>query len=146
MSNPRPKHLSPTISQYTPETREDRTDSGGNQVSRRRCRGDFRRIVRNHSRGRRTVYLDYTAYELMALRQMEQLAQQALARFAIRDLRILGASPRTITDRRSSVYIAVASAHRAAAFDACRWLIDTLKTTVPIWKRKVGFCRRRCLG
>jgi MoaE-MoaD fusion protein len=95
----------------------------------------FDGIVRNHSRGRRTLYLDYSAYELMALRQMEQLAQQALARFAIRDLRIVHRLGR-LQIGESSVYIAVASAHRAAAFDACRWLIDTLKTTVPIWKRE----------
>ncbi len=95
----------------------------------------FDGIVRNHSRGRRTLYLDYTAYEVMALRQMEQLAQQALARFAIRDLRIVHRLGR-LQIGESSVYIAVASAHRAAAFDACRWLIDTLKTTVPIWKRE----------
>jgi MoaE-MoaD fusion protein len=95
----------------------------------------FDGIVRNHSRGRQTLYLDYTAYELMALRQMEQLAQQALTRFAIRDLRIVHRLGR-LQIGESSVYIAVASAHRAAAFDACRWLIDTLKTTVPIWKRE----------
>ena len=95
----------------------------------------FDGIVRDHSRGRRTLYLDYTAYEVMALRQMEQLAQQALAAFAIRDLRIVHRLGR-LQIGESSVYIAVASAHRAAAFDACRWLIDTLKTTVPIWKRE----------
>jgi molybdopterin synthase catalytic subunit/molybdopterin converting factor small subunit len=95
----------------------------------------FDGIVRNHSRGRRTLYLDYSAYEVMALRQMELLAQQAMARFAIRDLRIVHRLGR-LQIGESSVYIAVASAHRAAAFDACRWLIDTLKTTVPIWKRE----------
>ncbi len=95
----------------------------------------FDGIVRNNSRGRRTLYLDYTAYELMALRQMEQLAQQALARFGVRDLRLLHRLGR-LQIGETSVYIAVASAHRAAAFDACRWLIDTLKTTVPIWKKE----------
>ena len=95
----------------------------------------FDGIVRNHSRGRRTLYLDYTAYEVMALRQMEQLAVQALARFAIRDLRIVHRLGR-LQIGETSVYIAVVSAHRAAAFDACRWLIDTLKKTVPIWKRE----------
>jgi len=95
----------------------------------------FDGIVRNHSRGRRTLYLDYTAYEGMALRQMEQLAQQALARFAIRDLRMVHRLGR-LQIGESSVYVAVASAHRAAACDACRWLIDNLKTTVPIWKRE----------
>jgi molybdopterin synthase catalytic subunit len=95
----------------------------------------FDGIVRNHSRGRRTLYLDYTAYEVMALRQMEQLAQQSLTAFAIRDLRIVHRLGR-LQIGETSVYIAVVSAHRAAAFDACRWLIDTLKKTVPIWKRE----------
>lgn len=95
----------------------------------------FDGIVRKHSRGRRTLYLDYTAYEVMALRQMEQLAQQALESFAIRELRIVHRLGR-LQIGETSVYIAVASAHRAAAFDACRWVIDTLKKTVPIWKRE----------
>jgi len=95
----------------------------------------FDGIVRDNSRGRRTLYLDYTAYEAMALRQMEQLAQQALGRFAMRNVRVVHRVGR-LQSGESSVYIAVASAHRAAAFDACRWLIDTLKTTVPIWKKE----------
>ena len=95
----------------------------------------FDGIVRNNSRGRRTLYLDYSGYEPMALRKMEQLATDALARFAIRDVRIVHRLGR-LQIGESSVYIAVASAHRAAAFDACRWLIDTLKTTVPIWKKE----------
>ncbi len=95
----------------------------------------FDGIVRDNSRGRRTLYLAYSAYEPMALRQMEQLAKQALGRFAIRDVRIVHRLGR-LQIGESSVYIAVAAAHRAAAFDACRWLIDTLKTTVPIWKKE----------
>ncbi|MGA2371593.1 MAG: molybdenum cofactor biosynthesis protein [Candidatus Korobacteraceae bacterium] len=95
----------------------------------------FDGIVRDNSRGRRTLYLDYTAYEPMALRQMEQLATQALSRFAIRDVRIVHRLGR-LQIGESSVYIAVAAPHRAAAFDGCRWLIDTLKTTVPIWKKE----------
>lgn len=95
----------------------------------------FDGIVRNNSRGRRTLYLEYTAYERMALRKMEELAQQALTRFKGRDLRIVHRLGR-LQIGETSVYIAVASAHRAAAFDACRWLIDTLKTTVPIWKKE----------
>lgn len=95
----------------------------------------FDGIVRNHSRGRRTLYLDYSAYETMALRQMEQLAQQALANYAIRDVRLVHRLGR-LQIGEDSVYIAVASAHRAAAFEACRWLIDTLKKTVPIFKKE----------
>lgn len=95
----------------------------------------FDGIVRNNSRGRRTLYLEYTAYEAMALNQMEQLATQALARFAIRDVRIVHRLGQ-LQIGESSVYIVVASAHRAAAFEACRWIIDTLKSTVPIWKKE----------
>ncbi len=95
----------------------------------------FDGIVRNHSRGRRTLYLEYTAYERMALGQMELLAQQALARFEVSDLRLVHRLGR-LQIGETSVYIAVAAAHRAAAFEACRWLIDTLKTTVPIWKKE----------
>ena len=95
----------------------------------------FDGIVRNQTRGRRTLYLDYTAYEPMALQQMEQLAVQALANFAIRDVWLVHRLGR-LEIGESSVYIAVASAHRAAAFEACRWVIDTLKKTVPIWKKE----------
>jgi molybdopterin synthase catalytic subunit len=59
----------------------------------------FEGVVRNNTRGRKTLYLEYEAYEAMALQEMEQL-------------------------------------HRAAAFEACRWLIDTLKRKVPIWKKE----------
>ena len=95
----------------------------------------FDGVVRNRTRGRRTLYLDYTAYEQMALQQMEQLAVQALANFAIRDIWVVHRLGR-LEIGETSVFIAVASAHRAAAFEACRWLIDTLKKTVPIWKQE----------
>lgn len=95
----------------------------------------FDGIVRNNSRGRKTLYLDYESYEEMALKQMEKLISEALSRFAVRDARIIHRLGR-IEIGESSVFIAVASAHRAPAFDACRWLIDTLKKTVPIWKKE----------
>jgi MoaE-MoaD fusion protein len=95
----------------------------------------FDGVVRNNSRGRKTLYLEYEAYEEMALKQMEELISQALTKFPARDARIVHRLGR-IEIGESSVFIAVASAHRAAAFDACRWLIDTLKKTVPIWKKE----------
>jgi MoaE-MoaD fusion protein len=95
----------------------------------------FKGIVRNQTRGRRTLYLDYEAYEDMALPQMESLAAQALERFQIRDVAIVHRLGR-LEIGETSVLIVVASAHRGPAFDACRWLIDTLKRTVPIWKRE----------
>jgi molybdopterin synthase catalytic subunit len=95
----------------------------------------FEGIVRNQTRGRKTLYLDYEAYEEMALGQMESLANQALQQFQVRDVAIVHRLGR-LEIGETSVLIAVTSAHRAAAFDACRWLIDTLKRTVPIWKKE----------
>jgi molybdopterin synthase catalytic subunit len=95
----------------------------------------FEGIVRNQTRGRRTLYLDYEAYEEMALRQMEALTKQALRQFKVRDVALVHRLGR-LQIGETSVLIAVACAHRAAAFDACRWLIDTLKRTVPIWKKE----------
>jgi MoaE-MoaD fusion protein len=95
----------------------------------------FEGVVRNQTRGRRTLYLDYEAYEEMALRQMEELAGQALQQFQIREVVLVHRLGR-LEIGETSVLIVVASAHRAAAFDACRWLIDTLKQTVPIWKKE----------
>jgi MoaE-MoaD fusion protein len=95
----------------------------------------FEGIVRNHTRGRRTLFLDYEAYPEMALKQMETLASQALSRFSVRDVVMVHRLGR-LQIGETSVAIVVASAHRTAAFEACRWLIDTLKRTVPIWKKE----------
>jgi molybdopterin synthase catalytic subunit/molybdopterin converting factor small subunit len=95
----------------------------------------FEGVVRDNTRGRRTLYLDYEAYEEMALRQMDSLAEQAFHQFPIRDVAMVHRLGR-LEIGEASVLIVVASAHRAAAFDACRWLIDTLKRTVPIWKKE----------
>jgi molybdopterin synthase catalytic subunit/molybdopterin converting factor small subunit len=95
----------------------------------------FDGVVRDNTRGRRTFYLDYEAYEAMALKQMESLAVEARARFGVRGASIVHRLGRLeIGD--TSVLIVVAAAHRAAAFEACRWIIDTLKKTVPIWKKE----------
>jgi molybdopterin converting factor subunit 1 len=95
----------------------------------------FEGIVRDNSRGRRTLYLDYEAYEEMARKQLEELAAQALSKFKVRDVAVAHRLGR-LQIGETSVAIVVSSAHRAAAFDACRWMIDTLKQTVPIWKKE----------
>lgn len=95
----------------------------------------FEGIVRNNTRSRRTLNLDYESYEEMALKQMESLAEKALEDFKVGDVRIVHRLGRLLIGE-TSVLIVVASEHRAAAFDACRWLIDTLKRTVPIWKKE----------
>jgi molybdopterin synthase catalytic subunit len=95
----------------------------------------FDGIVRDNTRGRKTLYLDYEAYEEMALKQMNELAGQARERFGVRHVTVVHRLGR-LDIGETSVLIVVASAHRGAAFEACRWVIDTLKKTVPIWKRE----------
>lgn len=95
----------------------------------------FDGIVRDNTRGRPTLHLDYEAYEEMALKQMRELRMQAMAQFGVRDVAIVHRLGRLVVGE-TSVLIVVASAHRGAAFDACRWVIDTLKKTVPIWKKE----------
>jgi molybdopterin synthase catalytic subunit/molybdopterin converting factor small subunit len=95
----------------------------------------FDGIVRDNTRGRATLHLDYEAYEEMALKQMQALRDEAIAKFGVREVAIVHRLGRLMVGE-TSVLIAVASAHRGAAFEACRWVIDTLKKTVPIWKRE----------
>jgi MoaE-MoaD fusion protein len=95
----------------------------------------FDGIVRDNTRGRATLHLDYEAYEEMALKQMELLRAEAITHFNVRDVAIVHRLGR-LEVGETSVLIAVASAHRGAAFEACRWVIDTLKKTVPIWKKE----------
>ena len=95
----------------------------------------FEGIVRNHSGGRETLYLDYEAYETMALAQMREIAGELRARFPIDALAMVHRLGR-LQIGETSVLIAVSAAHRAAAFEACRAAIDQLKRTVPIWKKE----------
>ena len=101
----------------------------------------FSGVVRDNSRGpdgqRHLVdYLEYSAYEPMALREMRRVAEQVRSRWDL---------PCAIAHRlgrlgigEASVVIAVASPHRQVAFEACHWAIDELKATVPIWKKEVA--------
>jgi molybdopterin synthase catalytic subunit len=95
----------------------------------------FDGIVRDNSRGRQTLHLDYEAYREMALEKMRGLAAEAVTRFGVRDVAVVHRLGRLVVGE-TSVLVVVASAHRGAAFDACRWVIDTLKKTVPIWKKE----------
>jgi molybdopterin synthase catalytic subunit len=95
----------------------------------------FDGIVRDNTRGRKTLYLDYESYREMALEQMRRLAAEAVTKFGVRDVAVIHRLGRLMVGE-TSVLIVVASAHRGAAFEACRWVIDTLKKTVPIWKKE----------
>ena len=95
----------------------------------------FEGIVRNHSKGRRTLYLEYEAYESMALAMLNELAGELRSRFQVDGAALVHRLGR-LEIGETSVLVAVSSAHRAAAFEACRYGIDTLKRTVPIWKKE----------
>ena len=95
----------------------------------------FDGIVRDNTRGRKTLFLDYEAYEAMALQEMRRLADEASAKFAINCIGMVHRLGR-LEIGESSVVIVVTSAHRGPAFEASRWLIDTLKRTVPVWKKE----------
>jgi len=103
-------------------------DSGGIVV--------FVGTVRNQTKGKSVVRLDFEAYEPMAVSEMRKIAEQAIQQFSLKKMSIhhrvgsleIGAIP---------VVIAASSAHRKAAFQACEFAIDTLKETVPIWKKEI---------
>lgn len=95
----------------------------------------FLGTVRNAHEGRRVLFLEYEAYESMAEREMEKIRVDATARFRVTSVAIVHRLGR-LEIGEASVAIAVAAPHRAAAMEACRYVIDTLKATVPIWKRE----------
>jgi molybdopterin synthase catalytic subunit len=95
----------------------------------------FDGFVRNSFKGRQTLYLEYEAYEPMAYAKMRELGAEIRAKFPIHRLAIVHRLGR-LEIGETSVWIAVSSPHRAAAFDACRYAIDTLKRAVPIWKKE----------
>jgi molybdopterin synthase catalytic subunit len=92
--------------------------------------------VRQFTKNRETLYLEYEGYEPMALREMEKLIGQAHDRFEISNVGIVHRLGK-LEIGETSVVISVAAPHRRAAFEACEWLIKELKRTVPIWKKEV---------
>lgn len=92
--------------------------------------------VRNATKGKTVVRLEFEAYEKMALNEMEKIAKEAVNKWPIQKI-VVHHRTGILQIGEVPVIIAVAAAHRAAAFDACRYIIDTLKQTVPIWKKEV---------
>ena len=92
--------------------------------------------AREWTKGRRTLYLVYEAYETMALSEMKKLGEQAHEKFAIAYIGIVHRTGR-LEIGETSVVISVGAPHRRAAFEACEWAIRELKRTVPIWKKEV---------
>ena len=104
------------------------------------CDGDgavavFVGTVRDHNQGRRVLYLEYSAYPEMAEAEMARIEDEAVRRFGVSKVVTVHRTGR-VEIGEVSVAVVVTSPHRAAAFDACRFVIDTLKKTVPIWKKE----------
>lgn len=92
--------------------------------------------VRDHTEGRSVVRLEYEAYEPMAIAEMRKIADQASRQWQVQKIAIhhrVG----TLHIGDAAVVVAVSTPHRAEAFEACKWVIDTLKQTVPIWKKEI---------
>ncbi len=92
--------------------------------------------VRQFTKGKETLYLEYEAYEPMALKEMEKIIAQARRQFEISLVGIVHRLGK-LEIGETSVVISVAAPHRRAAFEACEWLIKELKRTVPIWKKEI---------
>lgn len=91
--------------------------------------------VRNQTQNKEVTLLDFSTYESMAVKEMQKIADKALAKFDILKIAIHHAEGELkIGD--IPVIIAVSSPHRKAAFAACQFAIDTLKETIPIWKKE----------
>jgi molybdopterin synthase catalytic subunit len=91
--------------------------------------------VRNATKGKTVLKLDFEAYEPMALSEMQKIARQAFDKWPVQKI-LIHHRTGELQVGEVPVVIAVSAAHRDAAFDACRYIIDTLKQTVPIWKKE----------
>ena len=97
----------------------------------------FLGCARDFSEGRSVSAIEFESYGSMALAEMRKLREEAIAKFGLLDARIVHRIT-TVRAGDNIVFIAAAAEHRAAAFDACRWMIDELKQRVPIWKKEVS--------
>ena len=97
----------------------------------------FEGVVRDNARGKQVRYLEYDVYPEMAVQQIRAIVAEAEQRWGVERVAVAHRIGR-LEIGEASVIIVVAAPHRGEAFDACRYIIDTLKTTVPIWKKEVA--------
>lgn len=96
----------------------------------------FLGVVRDNTQDRPVDRLDYEAYDRMAISEMQKIVDEAHRRWAVLRCVVVHRTG-TLRIGEIAVLIGVATAHRADAFDACRYIIDTIKQTVPIWKKEI---------
>ena len=97
----------------------------------------FEGVVRDNARSKQVRYLEYDVYPEMAVQQIREILAEAERRWNVDRVAVAHRIGR-LEIGEASVIIVVATPHRAEAFEACRYIIDTLKTTVPIWKKEVA--------
>jgi molybdopterin synthase catalytic subunit len=97
----------------------------------------FEGVVRDNARGKQVRYLEYDVYPEMAEQQIRTIITEAERRWGVERIAVAHRFGR-LEIGEASVIIVVATPHRSEAFEACRYIIDTLKTTVPIWKKEVA--------
>jgi molybdopterin synthase catalytic subunit len=105
------------------------SDSAGAEVY-------FIGTVRNRTRGKEVVRLEFESYKPMAVKEMRKIAEQALEKWPLFKIAIYHRTG-VLEIGEIPVIIGVSSAHRNVAFEACQFCIDTLKETVPIWKKEI---------
>ena len=96
----------------------------------------FYGVVRNENVGRNVRYLEYDVYPEMAIKKMREVAEEVRAKYPITGIGVLHRVGR-LEIGETSLLVAVSSAHRAAAFEACHFAVDRIKQIVPIWKKEV---------
>jgi molybdopterin synthase catalytic subunit len=93
-------------------------------------------VVRNENRGKQVLYLEYEAYPEMAIAKIREIGDEIAAKWGLGNVAIVHRVGR-LEIGEASVVIVVAAPHRDVAFEACRYAIDRLKETVPVWKKEV---------
>jgi molybdopterin synthase catalytic subunit len=96
----------------------------------------FYGVVRNENLGRNVQYLEYDVYPEMALKKMREVAEEVRAKYPVTGIGVLHRVGR-LEIGETSLLVAVSSAHRVAAFEACHFAVDRIKQIVPIWKKEV---------
>jgi molybdopterin synthase catalytic subunit len=96
----------------------------------------FLGIVRERNAGRRVLYLEYEAYPEMAEAEMTRIAREAVERYGVSDVAVVHRTGR-VDIGEISVAVVVSGGHRTQTLEACRFIIDSLKRTVPLWKKEV---------
>jgi molybdopterin synthase catalytic subunit len=96
----------------------------------------FYGVVRNHSRGRRVLYLEYDAYPSMALKKMQEVAEEVRCRWEITEIAVSHRMGR-MEIGETSLLVAVSAPHRKEAFEVCHYAVDRIKQVVPVWKKEV---------